>query len=141
MLTKNSVGWLLGGGAPALFLLCLACTSIAGDCGNEVLKEIASPGGKMKAVIFQRDCGATTGFSTQVSVLSKDEKLPDEGGNVFAADTNHGEAPSGQGGGPVVEVSWLSENELMIKHDTRARALQHSQTPGGLRILYETFAK
>lgn len=122
MLTKN---WAV---TLALLCVCSACTNIAGDCRNEVLKELASPSGKMKAVIFQRDCGATTGFSTQVSVLSKDEKLPDEGGNVFVADTNHGEAPSGQGGGPVVEASWVSENELLIKHDTRARAFQHAQS-------------
>ena len=131
----------MGVGAVAVFFVTSACTNIAGDCGNEVLKEVASPSGKMKAVIFQRDCGATTGFSTQVSVISKDEKLRDEGGNAFAADTNHGDAPSGQGGGPVVEVSWLSENELLVKHDRRARALQHSQSPGNVRILYETFAK
>jgi hypothetical protein len=141
MLTKNRAEWLLGGGAIALFLVCSACTNIAGHCGNEVLKETASPDGKMKAVIFQRDCGATTGFSTQVSILFEDEKLPDEGGNAFTADTNHGEAPSGQGGGPVVEVSWLSDNELLIKHDRRARALQPPQSPLNVRILYETFAK
>jgi hypothetical protein len=141
MLTKNWAVWSFGVGALALFFACSACTNIAGDCGNEVLKEVASPIGKMKAVIFQRDCGATTDFTTQVSVLSKDEKLSDAGGNAFAADTNHGEAMSGQGGGPVVEVSWLSENELLIKHDTRARALQHPESPGGVRILYETFAK
>ena len=141
MLTKNRASWTLGVGVLAVFFVSSACTNIAGDCGNEVLKEVASPSGKMKAVIFQRDCGATTGFSTQVSVISKDEKLPDEGGNAFAADTDHGEASSGQSGGPEVEVSWLSESELLVKHDTRARALQHSPSPGNVRILYETFAK
>jgi hypothetical protein len=139
VLAKNRTGWLLGVGALALFASS-ACTSIAGDCGNELLKERPSPDGKMKAIVFQRDCGATTGFSTQVSVISKDEKLSGEGGNVFAADTNHGEAPSGQGGGPAVEVSWLNENQLLIKHDKRARVLQHPQSPGGVTVLYATFA-
>ena len=125
----------------ALLCVCTACTNIAADCRNQVLEELASPSGKMKAVIFQRDCGATTGFSTQISVLSKDEKLPEEGGNVFVADTNRGEAPSGQGGGPVVEASWVSENELLIKHDARARTFQHEQSLGNVRILYETFTK
>ncbi len=45
-----------------------ACLNLAGACGNEILKEVRSPTGKMKGVVFQRDCGATTGFSTQVSV-------------------------------------------------------------------------
>ena len=83
-------------------------TGFRHSCGNELLREVASPDGKMKAVVFQRDCAATTGFITQVSVLSKDEKLPNESGNVFSADTNHGVAPSGEGGGPVVEVGWFS---------------------------------
>src|SRR6266550_3254126 len=85
------------------FVNASSCINIAGDCGNELLKEVASPNGRMKAVVFQRDCGATTGFSTQVSVFRRDQRLPNEGGNLFAADTNHGAAPSGQGGGPVVE--------------------------------------
>jgi hypothetical protein len=28
-----------------------------------------SPDGRRDAVMFQRDCGATTGFSTQISIL------------------------------------------------------------------------
>ena len=123
----------------ALCFVSSACTNR--DCRNEVLKDLASPGGKMRAVIFQRDCGGTTGFSTQVSVLAKDDELPDEGGNVFVADTNRGEDPSGQGGGSVVEASWVSENGLLIKHDSRARTFQHEQSLGNVTILYETFTK
>lgn len=40
-------------------------------CGNKIIQEIPSPNRKLKAVIFTRDCGATTGFSTQISLLSK----------------------------------------------------------------------
>jgi hypothetical protein len=60
----------------------VACLSLAGDCSNQIIKQIPSPNGKMKAVVFQRDCGATTGFNTQVSVLLSNQQLPDEGGNV-----------------------------------------------------------
>ena len=41
-------------------------------CGNEIIEEIKSPDNKYKLVIFQRDCGATTGFSTQISILKSD---------------------------------------------------------------------
>jgi hypothetical protein len=34
-------------------------------CGNEILAESLSPDGSKKFVVFQRSCGATTGFSTQ----------------------------------------------------------------------------
>jgi hypothetical protein len=39
-------------------------------CGNEVLSQARSPDGLYEAVVFQRDCGAATGFSTQVSVIA-----------------------------------------------------------------------
>ncbi|MEJ6473976.1 hypothetical protein [Pseudoalteromonas piscicida] len=52
-------------------------------CGNYFHSESFSPNGELKAVIFQRDCGATTGFSTQISILDVDDKLENEMGNVF----------------------------------------------------------
>ena len=80
-------------------------------CRNEVLSELPNPDRQTRAVIFQRDCGSATGFSTQVSVLKSEEDLKNKVGNVFVADTNHGEAPSGIGGGPNVTIEWLSQNE------------------------------
>ncbi len=52
-------------------------------CGNEVKQTVASPSGKLAAVVFSRDCGATTGFSTQVSIIPLGRSLPNEAGNTF----------------------------------------------------------
>lgn len=52
-------------------------------CENYFHSESFSPNGELKAVTFQRDCGATTGFSTQISILNADDKLRNERGNVF----------------------------------------------------------
>ena len=123
-----------------LAALSAACINITGDCGNEILKEIRSPTGKLKAVVFQRDCGATTGFSTHVSVLPSEQQLPHEGGNVFAADTDHGKAPSGPGGGPIVDVSWTNETELLVRYDKRARASQNQPALAKVHVRYETFS-
>ncbi len=109
----------------------------AGLCDNTPLAEVPSPGGTRKAVVFQRDCGATTGFSTQVSVLAAGEKLPNDGGNVFVADTDHGQAPSGPGGGPVVEVVWLGEERLLIRHHRRARVFRSEAHVGSVAVGYE----
>jgi hypothetical protein len=55
-----------------------------GMCGNEIIAEIRSPSKKLKAVIFIRDCGATTGYSTQLTVMENSGILDnDEGGNVL----------------------------------------------------------
>lgn len=90
-------------------------------CGNEVIAEVPSPDGKYKVVVFQRDCGATTGFSTQLSLLPSKRMLDDVPGNIFVADTNHGAAPSGPGGGPSVAVHWLGSDALEVVHHPRAR--------------------
>ncbi len=106
-------------------------------CGNEELQAVISPGGTRKAVVFQRDCGATTGFSTQISILPVNEKLPKEGGNTFIADTDHGQAPSGLGGGPEVNLEWANEREFVVKYDKRARVFRSEQLVDGVRIRYE----
>jgi hypothetical protein len=51
-------------------------------CGNETLAEFLSLDGAQKMVLFERSCGATTGFSTHVSLLRADAKLPNESGNL-----------------------------------------------------------
>lgn len=109
----------------------------AGLCDNTPLAEVPSPSGTRKAVIFQRDCGATTGFSTQVSVLAAGEKLRDDGGNVFVADTDHGAAASGPGGGPVVEPVWIAEDRLLIRHHRLARVFRSEARAGSVAVTHE----
>jgi Family of unknown function (DUF5412) len=90
-------------------------------CRNQILSESFSPDQTYRVVVFQRDCGATTGFSTQVSVLKVMEILPNESGNLFIADTDHGKAPSGMGGGPEVKISWVGSRSVHLTHHKNAR--------------------
>lgn len=40
-------------------------------CGDTILSELPSPDGRLRAVVFDRSCGAVShGSSTQVSVLA-----------------------------------------------------------------------
>ena len=98
-----------------------------------------SPDGKLQAVVFERDCGATTDFSTQVSLLQRGATLPDNPGSVLVLDRDHGRAPSGPGGGPTVVVRWLADDSLAISFDRRARLFQHTDSLGGVRIAYSRF--
>ena len=70
----------------SLFALLLGLVGCSADCVNEVREELVSPDGKRKIVVFSRNCGATTGFSTQASVLERAETLPNEGGSLFVVD-------------------------------------------------------
>jgi len=111
----------------------LACSDAG--CENSVLQDIPSPDGRRHAVIFERSCGATTGFSTQVSVVPsvRDARGP---GNVFTADTDHGKAPSGPGGGPIVAARWIDRRTLEIRYDSEARVFHHERRHDDTDIRY-----
>ena len=109
-------------------------------CANEVLAEMPAPNHRTRAIVFQRSCGATTAFSTQVSLLSGSRPLPNDGGNVFIADTDHGRAPAGPGGGPTVQVRWVTPAELEVRHDARARVFTADSLVNGVRIRFVTIA-
>lgn len=38
-------------------------------CGTDQVRQIASPGGRHKVVLFRMNCGATTAYSTQAVIL------------------------------------------------------------------------
>lgn len=105
-------------------------------CGNEVVAEIYSPGTQLKATVFRRDCGATTAFTTDVSITQASAVLPNASGSVFSADTNHGEAPAAAEGGPVVTVAWDSDDALVIRHHPAARVFQQDRRVSGVRVRY-----
>ena len=45
-------------------------------CSNTPVIRLEAPDGLHTAILFQRDCGATSGFSTQASVLAAGEEFP-----------------------------------------------------------------
>lgn len=106
-------------------------------CGNKIIKNIELEEDQIKAVVFQRDCGATTGFSTQVSLINNKETLPNESGNVFIADTDHGIAPKGEGGGPEVQVKVISSNHIRILTHQNARIFKNEPYWNDIIISYE----
>lgn len=108
-------------------------------CGNEILAEYPSPDEKHRVVVFQRDCGATTGFSTQASILGMEETFENEEGNVFIADTDRGAAPSGPGGGPVLFVSWQNANSVLLSFHPKAGVFKKVQEFEGGRVTYSHY--
>jgi hypothetical protein len=94
------------------------------DCVNEVREELASPSGNFKAVVFSRNCGATTGANVQVSVLKMKEELPDTGGNTLIVDK--GEAT----------VSWKVDGGLLVVLDHRVRVFKKESVVDGVAIEY-----
>jgi hypothetical protein len=108
-------------------------------CGNRVVAEIRSPDGRHKAVEFERDCGATTDFSTQVSVIKSNKQLgSDSVGNAFTADSNHGSVTVHGAGVMELDVRWLNSNTLQIEYPAGARVFSRNSKVGDVSIQYTT---
>ncbi|MDO9316501.1 MAG: hypothetical protein Q7T97_18360 [Burkholderiaceae bacterium] len=124
----------LGVGVLALFY-CLGESL----CGNRIVSEVIAPNKRLKATVFRRDCGATDGFSTQVSVISAFDQLPNKSGNAFSADTNHGAAPQAEADGPIVQVEWQSDNALVIRHHPAARVFTQRKEVDEVQLSYDRY--
>ncbi len=101
-------------------LLGVFATSFSDTCRNSEGPSYVSPDGQLKAVVFGRDCGATTG-STHISLLFATNKLSTEAGDLFIADSDHRAAPYAKWGGPPVKVHWKSNTNLQIFYPAKAR--------------------
>lgn len=94
-------------------------------CENEPVTSVASPSGKLLAVVFSRNCGATTGFNTQLSILPLDDPAPDAGGNAFIAD---GTVP--------LKLQWISDAELVVSGSQGWKAFKQERRLNGVDITY-----
>jgi hypothetical protein len=110
-------------------------------CGNQILGTYPSPGGSKKAVLFVRDCGATTAWSVEASIMAPAEELQNtDKGNIFAADSDHGAAAEyNRIGGPAVKVAWTDSNELEIRYSQGARIFLEISRFGQTHISYSSF--
>ncbi len=98
-------------------------------CSNEVFRQVDSPDKKHKAVVFQRDCGATTGFSTQITVHKLNEYLENEAGNVLIAKGHPNESG--------FELAWLNSTTLQIKNTKNAKQYKNEVKIGSVAVQYE----
>jgi hypothetical protein len=54
-------------------------------CANTMVASSASPDGRWKVVLFERSCGATTGFSSQISLIATNKEHGNDSGNIYIA--------------------------------------------------------
>jgi hypothetical protein len=124
----------------AFAMLATLVTGCSDACQNRVVSTADAPSGDLKAVLFQRDCGATTDFSTQVSVARGGDALSGAG-NVFVADTHHDAASPASWGGPWVELRWISPKDLLVRYDAKARVFAQNEHVSGVSVSYERVAR
>lgn len=89
--------------------------------------------------MFQRDCGATSEYSTQISILNAGQALTGAG-NTFRADDDHGAAKVGEWGGSWAEIKWLASDRLLVRYAVKSRIFEQDATVYGVSISYEPVA-
>lgn len=92
-------------------------------CGNEISQKITSPNGDKVAYIFQRDCGATTGTSYQLSLIDSDDKLPNESGNTFVSDSDF-------------RVKWINNKKLRVSYNKSSETFEMDRNVNWTEIEY-----
>ena len=101
--------------------------------GTEVVGDVLSPDGKWDVVLMVRNGGATTDYSTQLSVIPAVGRLSRElpsrpsPGNVLIADGNHGAVAVNDRGFMHVDVVWQSPNLVVITFPPSARVFKQER--------------
>ena len=99
-------------------------------CENELVQAVHSPDGALQAVIFQRDCGATTGYNRQVVILRASERFPRRVAlrSFFA--------PEGQ---PKIEAVWEGSRQLRIRYESGFNIVVKQAPEQQISATFETF--
>ena len=105
-------------------------------CGNHLLKTEISPNKELKALIFSADCGATTDFSTQISIVKASYILEkSDNGNIFSADSDHGLAEM-DGEILKLNVKWIDDENILIEYPKNTRIFKNKTSKNGVKIKY-----
>jgi hypothetical protein len=116
---------------PLLLLALSGCSNPL--CTTQEVALLRSPDGRHQATMFMRECGATTDFTTQVSV---DAGYFHAIGNAFVADGYNG-GTRGAWGGPWANMRWIGPAELLVSYDGKARIFTRNDAVKGVRISYQ----
>lgn len=122
--------WLL----VALTVVVVAAVFIAQElrwepaCGEEVLSEQKSPDEAFVLSVHRRDCGATTGYVTAMSIRrANDDFDPSARNDVLTID---GDVP--------VTASWIDSNRIEVDVPKGASIFRNEQEWNGVTISYVT---
>jgi hypothetical protein len=144
-MVKRKALAVVGGLLLAMFIICavvLIAPLALVRSWTEVVGDVPSPDGKWDVVLMVRNAGATTDYSTQLSVVPAGRPLSREiamcrPGNVFIADGNHGAVAVNDRGFMHVDVLWQSPNLVVITFPPSAHVFKQERRFQSLTINYE----
>ena len=140
---QRALGWILLVTVVTVGGCALALEALLPDdfCSTQVFAQTAAPDGKRRAVIYETDCGATTGFSRQVAILPADEdfdvKSPPK--SFFAITLRSADSPGPPMQEGPVQIRWLAHARLDIAYPSSATVIRSTEHHQGIEVRYRTY--
>ena len=137
---------IVGGVVLAVLIICAAvwiAPFALVRSGTEVVGDVLSPDGKWDVVLMVRNGGATTDYSTQLSVIPAVGRLSREialgrPGNVFIVDGKiNGAVAVNDRGFMHVDVVWQSPNLVLITFPPSARVFKQEGRFQSIIVKYD----
>lgn len=90
---------------------------------NEIIKEIISPNCEYKAVVYNRNSGATTRMNYQLSIIKSNEALNNKKGTVFISYSE-------------ITVEWENDKTLLVRILGNDTIFEQKHEFNGIDIVY-----
>ena len=107
---------MVGGGAVAWYFT-------PSLCENVEVRRLPSPDGRLDLVVFERNCGATTDFSSQVSLVPHGASVDDRPGNVYI-----------YGHRVPLALTWHSAAAIAVHYPPGFRGLTEARSVRGVSV-------
>jgi len=108
------------------FFLIPLLISCSPPCGNEVIETKTNNNG-LVAVLFERNCGATTAYSYHISILPEGDELgEDETGGIYVSESSE------------VAFEWIAPRQLGITSGSAlSDTFKMKREFAGVEIIYD----
>lgn len=134
----KTVAFLLGGLVTTIIMLAGGLFLLwSPDCEDTTCETLFSPDRSHKIILYTRNCGATTGFSTHIALAESDEDL-DDGTTIFVADDDHGNANLHPVYQALIDIRarWIDNHSLELSYDKNARLFTEKMQADGITIIH-----
>lgn len=106
---------------------------LGGGCKEQIISEIPSPDKKLKAVLYVRDCGATTRASTRVSVL----RMTASGSGPASREVLAGYEYPWDAKTHKIGTEWTSDNSLNVWYAEDVELTHLNNQVGSVHVHFE----
>lgn len=116
-------------------LILNSCVSLY-NCENGLIDEYPNPSKTQKAILFYRDCGATTSKSLQLSLIPTNDKLSSKlVGNVLTSEFDSGSVIPLKTT-EIIQVNWINDTSLIISLYNGLKTFVKKTESNGVKITY-----